>query len=166
VRLKTVNGTSRWRTIALLAIGLSLGSAITATPVASHVGGTVSHLWTKHIRPKTDARYYTKAQAEGRFVSSFETASNADRLDFRDSSDFLGSDMNKPSSFEIVSAGSTASESVSCAFGKATGGGFSASSSALYAISSEPSFNGWTVTMGNTDESFSHSFTVYAVCAS
>ena len=46
----------RWRVVALLAMGALLGVALTATPAASHVGGTVNHLWG-HLRPKADARY-------------------------------------------------------------------------------------------------------------
>jgi hypothetical protein len=155
----------RWRAATLLAVGISIGLAIGPSPVSSHVGGTVTHIWTQHIRPKTDARYYTKSQSEARFIDSLETAWNANRLDGRDSTDFLGSSVNKSSGFGFVSGGSTSTASASCFSGKATGGGFSSSSSALYAISSEPSFNGWQVTMGNTD-SIGHSFSVYVLCAS
>lgn len=46
----------RWRTVALLALGILLGVALTATPAGSHVAGW-AHNWKKHIRPKADARY-------------------------------------------------------------------------------------------------------------
>jgi hypothetical protein len=77
------NGQSnrRWRTIALLAIGVSLGTMLTATPVYSHVGGTVSHLWAKHIRPKADVRYANATPGT-------DKAKDADRLDGRDLSAF------------------------------------------------------------------------------
>jgi hypothetical protein len=65
----------RWRAAAVLAIGLVLGSAITATPVSSHVGGTVTHLWRKHIRPLTDGRYFTKARSDARYYT--KTTSDA-----------------------------------------------------------------------------------------
>jgi hypothetical protein len=81
----------RWRTVALVAIGVAIGTTMTATPVYSHVGGTVTHLWT-HLRPKTDARYYTKTQADRRYARKGETGGgNADLLDGFDSTDFLRS---------------------------------------------------------------------------
>jgi hypothetical protein len=46
----------RWRTAAVLALGVAIGAVLVATPAASHIG-TVTHLWTKHIRPKADVRY-------------------------------------------------------------------------------------------------------------
>jgi hypothetical protein len=53
----------RWWTVAILAAGIAIGTMLTATPVYSHVGGTVAHLWTKHIRPKADTRYVRKLYA-------------------------------------------------------------------------------------------------------
>lgn len=47
----------RWRAVALLTAGLATGVIMMATPAAGHVGGTVSHLWSQHIRPKADQRY-------------------------------------------------------------------------------------------------------------
>lgn len=46
----------RWRTVALLALGIALGIALTASPAGSHVAGW-THNWKKHIRPRADARY-------------------------------------------------------------------------------------------------------------
>lgn len=43
--------------IALVIVGLVIGVAMMATPAIGHVGGTVSHLWSQHIKPKADARY-------------------------------------------------------------------------------------------------------------
>jgi hypothetical protein len=53
----------RWWTVAILAAGIAIGTMLTATPVYSHVGGTVAHLWTTHIRPKADTRYVRKLYA-------------------------------------------------------------------------------------------------------
>ncbi|MDQ3670600.1 MAG: hypothetical protein M3377_10040, partial [Actinomycetota bacterium] len=53
----------RWWTVAILAAGIAIGTTLTATPVYSHVGGTVTHLWIKHIRPKADTRYARKLYA-------------------------------------------------------------------------------------------------------
>ncbi len=37
-------------------MGVVIGTALMASPAASHFG-TVSHLWKKHVRPKADDRY-------------------------------------------------------------------------------------------------------------
>lgn len=58
----------RWKLVALLAAGIAIGVVMMGTPAAAHVGGSVTHLWNQHIKPKTDARYYTKTQANGRFL--------------------------------------------------------------------------------------------------
>ena len=82
----------RWRTVALVAIGIAIGSGLAATPVSSHVGGTVAHLWNDHLKARTDARYYTKTQGEARYYNVNETvaeATNANQLDGIDSSGFL-----------------------------------------------------------------------------
>jgi hypothetical protein len=80
----------RWRTAALIAAGVALGVAIAATPVSGHVGTSVSHLWNAHIKPKTDARYYTKAQANSRYLTKGATAADAELLDGLDSAAFAG----------------------------------------------------------------------------
>ena len=82
----------RWRSIALLAIGIVIGVAMTATPVSAHVGSNVTHLWKTHLRPKADARYYTKLQANARYVPRGAKVSDADALDGLDSLAFLRSD--------------------------------------------------------------------------
>lgn len=59
----------------------------------------------------------------------------------------------------------TGSATASCAgSGEISGGGVDAFSDDLYVIESHPSGNAWTVRMGNTNETFSGSFLVYAVC--
>lgn len=64
-------GTRRiWRAVALLAAGMVLGVAIVGTPAGAHVKGTASHLWRKHIRPKTDKRY-ARVVASGTTVVDF-----------------------------------------------------------------------------------------------
>ncbi len=40
-------GVSRWWTVAILAAGIAIGTMLTATPVYSHVGGTVANLLDK-----------------------------------------------------------------------------------------------------------------------
>jgi hypothetical protein len=71
----------RWKVVALLAVGMAIGVTMTATPAASHVGGTVAHLWS-HLKPLADARY---ANA----VAGTDKAKNADKLDGRDSVAYL-----------------------------------------------------------------------------
>jgi len=61
------------------------------TPAGAHVGGTVGHLWKKHIRPKAVKTFYTKQQSNKRFVNTGEKASDADRIDGLDSTAFLKS---------------------------------------------------------------------------
>lgn len=43
--------------MALLTAGMAIGIVMVGTPAGAHVGGTVNHLWKKHIRPKADQRY-------------------------------------------------------------------------------------------------------------
>jgi hypothetical protein len=91
----------RFRTAVVLAAGIAIGVAMTATPVSGHIGNSVTHLWNAHIKPKTDARYYTKSQANARyytrgqanarFLPAAGTAANAEQLDGLDSTAFLRS---------------------------------------------------------------------------
>ena len=57
MRQATDRGLRRWRAVALLAVGVTIGVSMVATPAGAHVGGTVSHLWDQHIKPKADERY-------------------------------------------------------------------------------------------------------------
>ena len=79
----------RFRVVAVLAIGIAIGVAMMATPVSGHVGNSVTHLWNAHLKSKTDARYYTKAQANTRYLGSGATAADAELLDGLDSAAFL-----------------------------------------------------------------------------
>ena len=51
---------SRRQTVILLLLG-SLVGAMLLRPAGEHIGGTVSHLWTVHLRPKADAIYEKKS---------------------------------------------------------------------------------------------------------
>ncbi len=90
---QAVSGSSlrRWRAVVLLAAGLAIGVAMTATPVSGHIGSSVTHLWNAHIKPKTDARYYTKARADARYLPRAAKAADAELLDGLNSTAFLGS---------------------------------------------------------------------------
>jgi hypothetical protein len=48
---------SRLQSAALVALGIAIGVTMMATPAMGHVGGTVYHLWSQHIKPRADARY-------------------------------------------------------------------------------------------------------------
>ena len=63
----------------LCVVGIAIGVMIGASPAASHFGGSIKHLWG-HLRPMADARY----------VNVGEKAANADKLDGKDSSEFVG----------------------------------------------------------------------------
>jgi hypothetical protein len=54
--------------VLFVTVGIAAGSLLAATPVYSHVGGTVTHLWRDHIRPRADARYVTKLEARSAYV--------------------------------------------------------------------------------------------------
>jgi hypothetical protein len=64
---------SRRRGFALVLVGLVLGAALWASPATSHVADW-THNWVQHIRPKADARYYTKTQADTRYLSRSNVA--------------------------------------------------------------------------------------------
>lgn len=66
----------RWRTTAVLAVGVAIGTVMVGTPAGAHVGGTVSHLWG-HLKPKADARYLNNNE-----VRAFGAISDADVDDF------------------------------------------------------------------------------------
>lgn len=55
------------RSLALVIVGAFIGTAL-LTPAGAHVGGW-GHNWKQHIRPKTDSRYFTKNQANQRFIN-------------------------------------------------------------------------------------------------
>ena len=58
----------RWKVAALLTVGALVGVVMVATPAGGHVSGSVRHLWSDHIKPRTDARYYTKSKSNNRFL--------------------------------------------------------------------------------------------------
>ena len=67
---KDKRSSRRWRTFAVLAVGVAIGVAIVATPAASHIG-SVTHLWNNHIKPKADARYSRVLTIQNGGVSGF-----------------------------------------------------------------------------------------------
>jgi hypothetical protein len=75
----TDRGLRRWRAVALLTAGLAIGVTMMATPAASHVGGTVSHLWNQHIKPRADARYANAVVG----TDKAKRAANSDALNGR-----------------------------------------------------------------------------------
>jgi hypothetical protein len=61
-------GVARWRSALFIVVGIAVGSLFAATPVYSHVGETVGHLWRDHIRPRADERYVQRITAQSRYV--------------------------------------------------------------------------------------------------
>jgi hypothetical protein len=72
-----MRGRIRLRTIALLALGVVIGTMLVAPPAGAHFVPSISHIWA-HIKGKADVRY---ANA----VSGTDKARNADKLDGLDS---------------------------------------------------------------------------------
>jgi hypothetical protein len=66
----------RWRTAAVLAMGVAIGTVLIATPAASHIG-TVTHLWNNHIKPRADARYTRAVQPVGKTQTGIWGAGNS-----------------------------------------------------------------------------------------
>lgn len=163
----------RRRRTLYVAVGAALALVVAAAPVNGHVGGTVAHLW-KHLRPLTDSRYYQKIQVETFFLrkttanNTYVRATTAESRYVNVGEDVLRT--FRYSGFGTVlgctefSLSCKASASASCLIGHVVGGGFSASSDALYAVTSEPTSNGWRVEMGNLSTS-SSTFSVYVICA-
>jgi hypothetical protein len=117
---------------------------VVATPAVSHVGGTVSHLWNQHIKPRADARYVR-----------------------------AGSVVQQDGNVIVVSTLQTSTGTASCPTGqKVMGGG--AEYQGIFAPTSTPSIvyskpvtttpQGWTAQIeASSNEDWS--VRVYAVCA-
>jgi hypothetical protein len=65
------------RSIVWFVSGLLVGLLL-VSPASAHVGTSITHLWNLHLRPLADARY----------VNLGEKATNADKLDGKDSTAF------------------------------------------------------------------------------
>ena len=61
------------RTFTLIAVAGALFALSLVTPVGAHVGGTVGHLWNAHLSPLAKGVFYTKTQANQRYLSPNET---------------------------------------------------------------------------------------------
>ena len=61
------------RPVAILTVAGALLALSLATPVGAHVGGTVGHLWNGHLLPLAKGVFYTKAQANERYLSPNES---------------------------------------------------------------------------------------------
>lgn len=56
--------------VLLLTLCVAIGAGIAGSPVGAHVGGTIGHLWNKHIKPKTDNRYVNERESPWAVVNS------------------------------------------------------------------------------------------------
>ena len=54
----------RWRMAAVLALGVTLGTMLMATPATAHFLPSISHIWA-HIRPLADTRYVNRSASAG-----------------------------------------------------------------------------------------------------
>jgi hypothetical protein len=62
-----MNRLRHWKLIALVATLVAV-TGWTVLPASAHVGSW-AHNWTIHIKPRTDARYYTKTTSDGRYYT-------------------------------------------------------------------------------------------------
>jgi hypothetical protein len=164
---KRKRASRRWRTAAVLAVGIAIGTVMVATPAGSHVAGW-KHNWNRHIKPRADARYYTKAAAEARYYNVGETAANADRLDGADSSAFMQSRLDHNFANFTNTAGTQNFGQAACdpGFSVVGGGVFSDGAFGEQAVnSSYPSSTGaWGAWVDNYSAA-DLGFTVYVICA-
>ena len=58
----------KMRMVSVATVGVLVGCLFAATPVYSHVGGTVRHLWRDHIKTKVTKLVYTKAQSDALYA--------------------------------------------------------------------------------------------------
>jgi hypothetical protein len=75
--------------VSLLAVSICGG--LLAAPSIAHDTTSISHNWTRHYKPLAKKIFYTKRQANTRFLNLGEQASNADLLDGLDSTSFATS---------------------------------------------------------------------------
>jgi hypothetical protein len=54
----------RWRMTAVLALGITVGTMLMATPATAHFLPSISHIWS-HIRPLADTRYVNRSASAG-----------------------------------------------------------------------------------------------------
>jgi hypothetical protein len=68
-----MNSQNRWKIATLLAVIVAVFGWASA-PASSHVGSW-AHNWTEHIKPRTDARYFTKTSSDLRYYTKAQTES-------------------------------------------------------------------------------------------
>jgi len=60
------------RGVALLVLGLVLGTML-VTPAGAHVSTSMTHLWSKHLRPLAVKVFYTKSQSDARYYKKSDS---------------------------------------------------------------------------------------------
>lgn len=75
--------------VSLLAVSICGG--LLAAPSIAHDTTSIRHNWTRHYKPLAKKIFYTKRQANTRFINLGEQASNANLLDGLDSTSFATS---------------------------------------------------------------------------
>jgi hypothetical protein len=63
----------RRRDVLLIVVGALIATAL-FTPAGAHVGGTPAHLWNKHLAPMAKKLFYSKAQANARYLPKSDAA--------------------------------------------------------------------------------------------
>ena len=97
--------------VAMLMVGLLMGSVM-LSPVGAHIKN-FNHLKTKH--------FFTKKAADARFVNVGEKASDADKLDGKDSTEFLGTAGKATDADKLDNLDSTAFQRSGCVDGNVLG---------------------------------------------
>ena len=71
--MKRLGGNDWGRSLALFTAG-AVAAAILISPAGAHIGSTIAHLWSNHLRANVSERVkalsYTKAQSDRRFSSA------------------------------------------------------------------------------------------------
>jgi hypothetical protein len=75
------------RDLAMLLAGMAIAGLL-ITPAGAHVTTSVTHLWTKHIKPQVTKLVYTKTQSNAKYLGKTAKAADADKLDGKDASEF------------------------------------------------------------------------------
>jgi hypothetical protein len=137
---------------ALLVLGAIVIVGLWLQPATAHIG-TVSHLWTQHIRPKADARYLENTKV---YVTSFSIGAGAN----------VTADSDCPEGWQAIGggvdfvSGASAQVSVLSNAPKVNGDNIVAASDGR-----NPAADGWRVKMHNNNGAASFTGAVAAICS-
>jgi hypothetical protein len=138
--------------IALLVLATIMVVGTWLEPATAHIG-TVKHLWTVHIRPKTDARYLQNTKT---YITSFSIGPGAN----------IQADSDCPGGWQAIGggvdfvSGASAQVSVLSNAPKVNGDNIVAASDGR-----NPAPDGWRVKMHNNNGAGSYTGAVAAICS-